>query len=594
MPGLVGLITKSMVPHAAEEELSRMVRKTMHDPAYLSGTWVDRELGLYLGWTARPDSPPTRLLNPEGSGDVALVLCGEVFGEAHRNAESLRREYQSDKVFPAGLNGRFHGLVADRKRGSASLFVDRYGMRRLYYHEAQDAFYFAAEAKAILEVCPALRVVDLRGFGELVACGCVLENRTLFKDVQVLPPGSLWSFREGRCSGKEFYFDSNSWEDQTPLDGEAYYRELKRSFCETLPAYLSGGQPVAMSLTGGLDSRMIMAWSRLAPGELPCYSFGGSLRECQDVQLARKVAAACGQPHEVIPVGEEFLNAFPRYAERSIYLTDACTNVAHATDLFLNERAKAIAPVRMTGNYGGEVLRGVRAFRPRLPEAGVFDPEIHRYVHNAAETYGGHANAHPVSFAVFRQAPWHHYGLLALEESQLSLRSPFLDNDLVKTAYRAPLSLARSPEPCLRLIADGDNTLSNIRTDRGVGGNRPWVIRKLDRALLEFTFKAEWAYGDGMPQWLCRADRLFSFVRAERLFLGRHKFTHFRTWYRGPLSRYVRDTLLARRSLDRSYVVRSAVEQVVNAHVNGRRNHISTIEKLLTLELIHRLFFDAS
>ena len=115
-----------------------------------------------------------------------------------------------------------------------------------------------------------------------------------------------------------------------------------------------------MSLTAGLDTRMIMAWLKLAPGTLPCYTFGGMFRECRDVTLARQVAQSCGQSHQVIKVGKEFLSRFPHYAERAVYLTDGCVDVGRAFDLYLNERVRKIAPVRMTGNYGGEVLRRVR------------------------------------------------------------------------------------------------------------------------------------------------------------------------------------------------------------------------------------------
>ena len=34
-----------------------------------------------------------------------------------------------------------------------------------------------------------------------------------------------------------------------------------------------------MSLTGGLDGRMILAWANLSPGILPCYTFGGTYRD---------------------------------------------------------------------------------------------------------------------------------------------------------------------------------------------------------------------------------------------------------------------------------------------------------------------------
>src|SRR5205823_13769855 len=122
------------------------------------------------------------------------------------------------------------------------------------------------------------------------------------------------------------------------------------------------------------------AWHKAPPGSLPCYSFGGMFRDSQDVLLARRVADACHQAYEVIPVGRDFLSRFAHYAERSVYLTDGCCSVAHAPDLYVNERAREIAPVRMTGNYGGEVLRQVRAFKPVAPSPNLYRPEVLSHV----------------------------------------------------------------------------------------------------------------------------------------------------------------------------------------------------------------------
>ncbi len=168
--------------------------------------------------------------------------------------------------------------------------------------------------------------------------------------------------------------------------------------------------------------------------------------------------------------------------------------------LYVNERAAKIAPIRLTGNYGGEVLRRVRAFKPIDPLSGLFSPELMTGIERAKETYHGLHQGHPLSFAVFRQAPWHHYGLLALEQSQLSLRSPFLDNEFVKTVFRAPQSSLANDDISMRLIADGNPELHRIRTDRGLGGNRSAWPAAIERAYLEFTFKAEYAYDYGMPQ----------------------------------------------------------------------------------------------
>lgn len=604
MPGVVGLVT--MLPRErAERELARMVDALRHEPFYVSGTWVDARRGVYVGWVAHENSFGDGMPLRNERGDV-LVFSGEEFSDpgvegrlrarGHQLAgppsSYLAHLYEEDASFLASLNGRFHGLLVDQADDTATLFSDRYGMHRMYYHEAKDAFYFAAEAKAILAVRPELRQVDPRGLGEWVACGCVMEDRTLFKELHALPGAAAWRFRQGTLEAKGTYFRRGDWEGQPPLEGEPFYREIREVFTRNLPRYFQGRERVGMSLTGGLDSRMIMAWGKRPPGSLRCYTFGGMFRPCRDVRVAREVARANEQPHEVIPVEGEFLSRFARYAERTVYLTDGCLEVSHTPDLYVSERAREIAPVRLTGNYGGEVLRGVVAFKPQQPRPGLFNAELRRYTRQAEETFGSLRAGHPLSFAVFRQAPWHHYGLLALEQSQLSVRSPYLDNDLVRSVFRAPETALESNDLCLRLVADGNPALARIPTDRGVGGDRGRLLAAAARDLAEFSRKAEYAYDYGMPQWLAGVDHLLSPLRLERLFLGRHKFYHFRVWYRDVLSGYVQEMLLDRRTLARSYLEGKTVERVVRSHVRGERNYTREIHKVLTLELLHRLLLE--
>ncbi|HVT93846.1 MAG TPA: hypothetical protein VHD76_13455 [Bryobacteraceae bacterium] len=585
-----------------------MMDTVRHESFYVESTLADEALGVYIGWTAREGSFGEGMPLRNEKGDVALIFSGEEFPESGTNqrlraqghvldktaASYLVHLYEDDPSFPAGLNGRFHGLTIDRNRRSAVLFNDRYSMHRIYYHESKHAFYFAAEAKAILAVCPELRRTDPRGFGEFVACGSVLENRTIFDGIQVLPPASAWVFRNGTLERKSSYFHPGEWEDQEALDPEAYYAELRQVFARNLPRYFGGGQRIAMSLTGGLDTRMIMAWHKAQPESLPCYTFGGMLRECQDVAVARQVARVCGQPHQVIPAGEEFLSRFQHYAERAVYLTDGCVDVGRAPDLYLNERAREIGPVRMTGNYGGEVLRQVRAFKPGEPRPGLFRAELLGYIRQARETYAGIVRGHPLSFAVFKQCPWNQYAVLSLEQTQLSMRSPFLDNDFVRTAFRAPQATLAAGDVSLRLIADGNKALLRIPTDRGVGGERGRFQEAASHGLLEFLFKAEYGYDMGMPQWVARVDHALSPLRLERLFLGRHKIFHFRLWYRQALAGFVRETLLDSRSLSRPYVERKGLEAVVRAHLRGDRNYTTELHQLLALEFLHRLFIDCA
>ena len=421
------------------------------------------------GWAARENSFSDGMPIRNERGDVVLVFSGEDYpepGTARRLKDRghgceeygpsyLVHLYEEDPNFLKNLNGRFQGLVADRARGTATLFNDRFGLQRVYFHEAQDGFYFAAEAKAILEVRPELRTADPQSFGEYVACGCVLENRTLFRGIRALPPGSAWSFRGGAVEKKAAYFEPREWEEQEPLDAETYYSQLRAAFTTRLPRYFNGRERVGVSLTGGLDTRIIMAWRKAPFGTLPCYTFGSMYRENQDVQLARRVAKICGQPYQVITVDSECLAKFAHYAERTLYLTDGCVDVSRSPDLYSNEMARQIAPVRMVGTFGSEIIRGAVMFKAVMPLA--------RYLSAKKLSHKYHKQARPTAIksmvtgqasVAFRQSATYHFGVLMLEQSQLTLRSPYLDNEIVRTVFRAPRVESRE-DVRLRLIRDG-------------------------------------------------------------------------------------------------------------------------------------------
>jgi asparagine synthase (glutamine-hydrolysing) len=603
MPGIVGFFTQK--PREwAEPELARMVATMQHESFYVSGTWIDESLGAYVGWVAREKSFGDGMPLHNERGDV-LVFSGEDYAESGtarrlkqrgHNCEEcgpcyLVHLYEEDANFFKNLNGRFHGLLADRGCGTATLFNDRFGLQRIYYHEAQGAFYFAAEAKAILAARPELRSVDLTGLGEYIACGCVLENRTLFSGIYALPPGSAWRFRNGGLEEKASYFAPREWEEQEPLDGENYYRQLREAFTSRLPRYFNGRERIGVSLTGGLDTRIIMAWRKATPGSLPCYTFGSMYRENQDVYLARQVAEICGQPYRVVTVDEKVLARFPHYAERTLYLTDGCVDISRSADLYNNEMARQIAPVRMVGTFGSEIIRGAVMFKAVMPSSDAFPSEVLALVSKAADTYRNQLQGNRTTVVAFRQPAAYHFGVLALEQSQLTLRSPYLDNEIVRTVFQAP-RIEQGEDVRLRLIRDGSQELARLRTDRGLGVSNP-ISSAMLRAYLEFTFKAEYAYDYGMPQWVAKVDYALSPFHLERLWMGRHKLFHFRWWYRTILANYVQEMLLDSRTLARPYLERKGVEAIVGGHLKGNHNYTTEIHRLLSLELLHRIFLDA-
>ena len=593
MPGITGIFGLD-APEQNASLLHRMLQPMLHEDFYSSGMYLNRELGIFSGFSNTDAArPPALVWN--ATGNIGCFISGVPFiGAPDGNdlCSTLIRLYEEIGLRALEkLNGWFSGLLVDLRHRQAVLFNDRYGLSRIYIHEQPARLLFSSEAKSLLAVLSPLRELDPRGLAEWFSCGCALENRTLFRGISLLPPGSAWTFSLENTVKKQTYFDPAVWETQTPLSAENYCQQLIEVFPRILKRYTNGNQPLAMSLTGGLDGRMIMAWAS-PDRELPCYTFNGSYRDCADVRIARKVASACGQPHRTISVGDEFLAQFPKLAEQTVYIADGAMDVTGAAELYVNRLAREIAPVRLTGNYGSEILRRHIAFKPHLLSAEVFCPDFVPRLAPAADTYSEEAKGNRPSFIAFKQVPWHHYARLAVEQSQITLRSPFLDNDLVALAFRAPGEAATSLGPSLRLIAQGNPLLGRIPTDRGITYPADRLANRLHRSLQEFLARAEYAYDYGMPNWLARIDKCLAPFHFEKLFLGRQKFCHFRSWYRHQLAGYLREILLDSRSRSRFYVNGAALEKIVNTHVSGFRNHTVEIHKLLSLELLHRTLLD--
>jgi asparagine synthase (glutamine-hydrolysing) len=287
-------------------------------------------------------------------------------------------------------------------------------------------------------------------------------------------------------------------------------------------------------------------------------------------------------------VDGQFFTRFSGLAEKAVYISDGAMDVTGSLELYVNRIAREIAPIRLTGNYGSEILRSNVAFRPVFTGDGALEADFARQVQSVPSTYHQELQGHRLSFIAFKQVPWHHFSRLAVEQSQLTLRSPYLDNDLVALAYQGSPRFAASKETAMRLVADGNPTLSRIETDRGVVHPSVPAVLRARRLYQELTFKAEYAFDSGMPQWLAKVNHVLSPLRLERLFLGRHKFHHFRSWYRDELSPYVKDVLLDPQTRKRPYLRGDVLEKMVKGHLRGDHNYTLAIHKVLTSELIQR------
>ena len=612
MPGIAGIIARQ---HTGKEarELDVMLQCMMHEPFYTSGTHKNAQLGVHVAYVSIKGSFADCMPIYNEKRDLALFLSGECYADeevisrlklrGHEfspgDASYLVHLYEEQREdFFATLNGWFSGILLDTQERRAILFNDRCGIQRVNYHENEDAFYFSSKATSLLKALPSLRAIDPRSVGEYVTFDCVLENRTYFPKVFILPPASMWRFANGNVE-KRTYFQPSSLEDQPILSRDELLTELGETFKRIVHRYFSG-KSVGLALTGGLDTRMTIASLNPPPQELPCYTFGGMYGDNLDVRLARRVAAACHQTHQVIRLDKTFLSEFPSHAERTTLLTDGLADVCQSDQIYLNNLARQIAPIKMTGKFGSQVLGRIRnMLRNRTPDERLVSHDFREYLSLANDAFSDAPTEHRLSFMLHKEIPWYWARFTTAELTQLAVRSAYLDNDLITVLYRASIGMPDGgPELHLRVIGETAPQLLTIRTDRGLLGRSSSLLSKPGELAYRVPATVDnMLHWDTLPcslhHWVAKIGYLLSALHIGRSVLGMPYPWHYRSWFRAELSDYLREMLLDARTLVRPYWNRKFVEKMVYDHTNGRGHYLAEIRKMLTIELVHRVLIEA-
>jgi asparagine synthase (glutamine-hydrolysing) len=600
MPGIAGIISQRPAEEC-QRLVKAMVTSMEHERFYASVLYAAPELGVYSGCVAHQRSSAADQVFFNEKRDIAVLLAGECLMDRDISTGLRRRghgfetnndllahlyEEQGEQFFE-NLNGLFSGLLVDKRQKKAFLFNDRYGTERIYWHQTRDTTYFASEAKALLSILPELRELDPNGVAQFLAFGCTLAWRTLFHGIRLLPGGSLWTFEDGTCNKRQ-YFDSRTWESLPSLSAECFESAFEGTFKRVLPRYFETNSKLGISLTGGLDTRMIMACHPHAVESPVSYTFTGVERETLDDRIAAQVAQACGLEHHLVRLGAGFFSDFASHADRTVYVTDGSFGITGAHEIYLNKQARQLAPVRLTGLYGSEILRGVSTFKPVGLSPSLINREFGQLVSTSVSEFAANGT-HPITSAAFRNVPWNLFGSAAASRSQVILRTPYLDNEIVALAFQAPETLRTSPRSSLRLVENNSKRLRDIPTDRRIEGKNAGLINRLKRLFFEASFKIDYLHNEGMPNWLLPFDVILERIGSEVKIFGHHKFLHYRSWFRRELAEYVKSVVTDAGIQRAPFWNRDFLECMAREHIGGRKNYTAEINAVLTLEAVERL-----
>jgi asparagine synthase (glutamine-hydrolysing) len=358
----------------------------------------------------------------------------------------------------AGFVERLRGMFAISLWDDASrrlvLARDRFGIKPLYLAELPEGLAFASELAPLLAL-GASAEVDPEAIADYLVLGYVPGRATGILGARKLAPGSTLVHESGRSREERWYVP------------EPRAHPLEATLAEAVRLHLRSDVPLAVLLSGGLDSSLIASLAA-AELELPLRTFTVGFADAayDEREPARAIAEAIGAEHEELVVETRVAEDLPEIAAR---LEQPLADPAAIPLWYLCRAVAAEVKVALAGDGGDEVFGGysryawdpvaarLRALGPLgrlIPERGgrksavrraskllrnAGKPEASRYLSWFA-LLDGDARAH-VFERLFAEAP---DGLTRLGRLQWVDLESFVADDLMLKADR--LSMAHSLE----------------------------------------------------------------------------------------------------------------------------------------------------
>jgi len=613
MPGLFGLVCRDSTDLLTR--LERMGEALHAGHERVRDRWVNEVTGVALGRESLGVFNPGAQPVFNAAGTLVLVMEGELFETGGLCQELARKGYPAMQASDPelalylyeseGVGGfcRLQGVFAlavwDVERRQLVLANDRFGLRPLYYTQGPGLFAFAGEIKGLLALEGVSREIDDDAVAEFFAFEHVMGDKTLFREIHLLPPATVLTVRDGVVS-RSSYWSLEYAPVSAERSEEAWVEEMVDLLSQAVRRRLREGVVVGLPLSGGLDSRTLLAVATQVLGvSLRTYTYG--LPGSQDICRAQEVARVAGVPQRTLYLAEDYLSA---YAEQTVERGEGLLSCLHSHGFALHAMADE-CQVMMLGNGADILFYTFRSYRPQLLTMqdglamNLFRVTNHPFreeemAHLFSEQYyprikerafasleSALAKLSPNSvdniYDAHRLLGYHRrsvlQGLFTINH-RLEYREPYYDYDVVDFALRVPPHLRWNRKIHRMVLARLSPALA--RLPEGAPA-KPHGLRWVWQLTWQRLKRLGTRLGLARPAWL----RHHSYNFAGLSYLLQ---TANRAWVEG--------ILLSPRTLERGYFRPETIRQLVSDHMSGQRNVSYQLGVLVTFELWHRRFLD--
>ncbi|MCH7601554.1 MAG: hypothetical protein IIB54_02195 [Planctomycetes bacterium] len=586
MPGLVGFtFDPQNCPEASEAHESQVVLRRMRDSI------VHREESVLDELVIAERVAATRVhidvIQKQPQPCISDGVSVWIDGEFNNRDELARRKKlnvssdaelllaliaQDDSYASLGeIDGFYAAVILDARRQRLRMISDRYGLRHLYWTVINGQLTWSSEVKAFLEHPAMTPVIDQTALKQFMSIGCLLNDRTWFRDVHLLDSGTVleWNLFRGEFVKQHQYWSWGCIPQRSEHEiTDDLIDELGHLFRRAVERRCHPAERIGLTLSGGLDSRAILATIPEEFDPIPAITFGEA--NCQDARIARLAAAQRGAHHHVVDIGgDNWLQ--DRIA--GVWWTDGHLDLQHMHGIEARHHMRRHLDISLNGYAGDLILGG--SYLPEQPvEASQQKAFTARFMgcdESALEGWD-QVQGHPstdIYFLQHRVRRFTYYGTQHCLNS-FALRKPFYDNDVIDFAYGLPDDLRRGGNlyhaMLLRFLPEYFEHIPyqawGVPISASTGGR--WRARFLRRV----THRLNRSLGKLGPQ------------------IGSPlQYSNYANWLRHEsASSFIHDTLGSKTALYGEYLSVDATLDALQRHLRGE-NHTDLICRSLTLEI---------
>lgn len=508
------------------------------------------------------------------------------------------------------LRGMFGFAIWDGNSKTLLLARDRVGIKPLYYCLTGKSLVFASEIKAILADLSVKREIAPEFIDRFLTFLYMPGEETLFAGIQKLAPGHCLLIQNGKPTIQQ-YWDLDLEKPSRNISLQDAEAELQSLLAKTVELHMIADVPVGLLLSGGVDSTAVLSLAvNSTEKKISTFTVGFSGGQVADERPYAKLAAETygTQHYDMSITAKDFAAFLPEYVW---HMEEPVCEPPAIAMYYVSKLARKHVTVLLSGEGGDEAFAGYSNYRNLvwlerikrgLPLKGAIAQGLSRansFLHSPrVAKYGPLIGDRFPDYYYSCTSNPHRYSGNRLGETYTAGFASSIDRERSLEPVRRLQTKVRSRNMLdSMLYIDTKTWLPDellIKADKMTMANSIELrVPLLDHKVLEFAASLPSNFKlNGFKTKYILKKALAEKIPVE---IRNRKKTGFpvpyEAWLRKDLKDFIWGVLTDRKTTDRGYFSKDAIEGLLRANTNGS-NYSKEVFSLLTLELWHRTFLE--